>query len=130
MRKVDQHMDLSEFKQRMRTTIPVDTSFENPGGGTSIILSYTEDNVRYKRGSSTISISFRDLFDGYAGAKSGRISTKDLRKANPSVFDPQARPAGHSCNCTFLFMVLLRLGLVTEIHGHGVRGDPFFVILK
>ena len=122
-------MDFSEFKEMLFASIPVKTVLKNPGGGTSIILSYSSEGVSYKRGNSTIYVSIRALFDGYAKHKSGQFSSNDLKEANPSVFDSQARPAGHSCNCTFLFMVLQKLGIVTSIHGRGVRGDPFYVIL-
>jgi len=123
-------MDFSEFKQRVHATIPTTTTLKNPGGGTTTILSYSSEGVSYRRGNSTIHVSLRDLYDGYAKFKGGRMSSNDLKEANPSVFDSQARPAGHSCNCTFLFMVLQKLELVTDIHGHGVRGNPFFVTLS
>jgi len=123
-------MEFPEFKQRMHTSIPVETVLKNPGGGTSIILSYPSDGVRYKRGNSTIHVSLRDLFDGYTRVKTGQLSSNDLKQANPPVFDSQARPAGHSCNCTFLFMALQKMGIVSQIYGRGVRGDPFYVVLQ
>jgi len=55
------------------------------------------------------------------------MSSVDLKTDNPSVFDSQARPAGHSCNCTFLFMVLHQMGIASNVHGRGVRGNPFYV---
>ena len=128
--KGDNQMDFHEFKQRMHTSSPVETVLKNPGGGTSIILSYSLDGVSYKRGNSTIYVSIRDLFDGYTRVKTGHLSSNDLKIANPSVFDSQARPAGHSCNCTFLFMALQEMGIVTQIYGRGVRGNPFYVILQ
>jgi hypothetical protein len=69
------------------------------------------------------------MFDAYARFKGGQMSSSDLKKIKPAVFDSQARPAGHSCNCTFLFMVLKEIGLITRIQGNGVSGNPFFVVL-
>ena len=122
-------MNFSEFMQKIRTSVPINTVLENPGGGTSIILSYSSEGVSYRRGNSTIYVSLHDLFDGYTKFKGGQMSSNNLKAANPSVFDSQARPAGHSCNCTFLFIVLQKLEIITDIHGRGVRGDPYFVIL-
>ena len=123
-------MDFLEFKQMIYKSIPIGTVLDNPGGGTSTILSYPSEAVSYRRRNSTMYVSLRDLFDEYITIKGRRMSSNDLKVINPSVFDLQARPAGHSCNCTFLFMVLLKIGVVTHIQGHGVRGDPFFVVLK
>jgi len=123
-------MEFSEFKQKIRTSIPIGTILDNPGGGTSTILSCSSEAMSYRRRNSTIYVSLRDLFDGYVRFKGGSMSSNDLKVINPSVFDSNARPAGHSCNCTFLFMVLQKIGVVTHIQGHGVRGDPFFVVLK
>jgi hypothetical protein len=129
-RKDEQQMDYSEFKRKIQATTPQRTVLQNPGGGTSTILSYSSDAVRYQRGNSTIYVSFRDLFDAYMHYKGGEVSSSDLKRANPAVFDSQARPAGHSCNCTFMFMLLKRIGVVNQIHGRGVAGDPFYVVLS
>ena len=38
---------------------------------------------------------------------------------------------GHSCNCTFLFFIADKLGLLKNgISGKGVRGNPFYVTFK
>lgn len=123
-------MDFSEFKQKVYVSIPKGAILDNPGGGTSIIMSYSSEAVSYLRGNSTIYVSLRDLFDGYIQFKGGHMSSKDLKAVNPRVFDSQASPAGHSCNCTFLFILLQKIGVVTHIQGRGVKGNPFFVILK
>jgi hypothetical protein len=46
------------------------------------------------------------------------------------IFDSNARPAGHSCNCTFLFLVLKEIGLCGEIKGAGKAGNPFYVDIE
>lgn len=120
-------MDLEEFKSSIKVNIPVDTALENPGGGTSKIISYSENGVTYKRRNSAIYVSFEDLFSAYNYFKGLRVTSTDLKDYNHTTFDSHTANAGHSCNCTFLFLVLNRIGVVEEIKGRGVRGDPFFV---
>ena len=118
-------MKLDQFKDQIKKTTPVGTVLENPGGGTSEITQYSDHNIYYIRGSSTISVSFDDLFSAYSNFKGQRVSSSELRTYAPAIFDSAARPAGHSCNCTFLLLILERMKLVDEIEGSGVRGDPF-----
>lgn len=120
-------MDFQTFKAKVQTEVPVGKVFDNPGGGTSEVLSVSEHAITYRRGNSSISVSLQDLFDPYQVALGRRLSSRDLRLYAPSVFDSQARPAGHSCNATFLFLVLQHLGVVKEIKGGGVKGDSYFV---
>lgn len=122
-------MNDMDFKQRIKASIPRGAILVNPGGGTSTIVSYSTESVTYRRGNSEITVSFHDLFNVMEKFKGGRMSSSDLKRAKPSVFDSSARPAGHSCNCTFLFMVLKEIGIVKRISGRGVSGDPFFVVL-
>lgn len=123
-------MNYTEFLHRVHKSIPPGTILVNPGGGTSKIKSYSSECVSYVRKNSTITVSLKDLFDEYTRFKGGRVSSSDLKRANPAVFDSQARPAGHSCNCTLLFMILKEIGIVSHIYGRGVSGDPFFIVLK
>ncbi len=118
-------MKLDQFKEQIKKTTPVGTMLENPGGGTSEITQYSDHNIYYIRGSSTISVSFDNLFYAYSHFKGQRVSSSELRAYAPAVFDSAARPAGHSCNCTFLLLILGRMNLADEIEGSGVRGDPF-----
>jgi hypothetical protein len=121
-------MNLELFISRIRNGVPVWTAFENPGGGTSIVLKITDKAIAYRRGKSSISVPFQDIFKAYAAFQGQRVSSSDLKMFAPSVFDPQARPAGHSCNATFLFLVLQRIGSVAgRIEGNGVKGDPYYV---
>ena len=115
----------SEFYQHMRPALPKWTVLQNPGGGTSEVLGYTSAQVVYKRGSSKIYVSISDLFRAYQHFRGTRVSGPDLRQYAPSVFDSKRN--GHSCNCTFLFMTLYRMGLCSEIRGLGRRGNPFYV---
>ena len=118
-------MNLDHFREQIKKTTPVGTVLKNPGGGTSEITQYSDHNIYYVRGSSTISVSFDDLFSAYSNFKGQRVSSSELRAYAPAIFDSAARPAGHSCNCTFLLLILQRMMLVDKIEGAGVRGNPF-----
>jgi len=118
-------MTPEQFRKQVEQTSPVGTVLKNPGEGTSEITQYSDHNIYYIRGSSTISVSFDDLLSAYSHFRGQRVSSSELRAYAPSVFDSAARPAGHSCNCTFLMLILGRMNLADDIEGAGVRGDPF-----
>ena len=118
-------MDFKTFRLLVKGIIPVGTVLQNPGGGTSIIVSYSDSEIYYKRRNSTINVSFSDLFDVYDNFKGKKVSTNDLKPYKPSTFD--SKKGGHGCNCTFLFMVLCRLPLVIGIEGTGKKGSPFSI---
>ena len=120
-------MTLNQFKRRIEQAVPVGTVFENPGGGTSKIAGYSDAKISYVRGTSKIYVTFKDLFAAYSYFKGQRVSASDLQSFAPAVFDSSAKPAGHACNCTFLFLLLRRLNLAGEIEGSGVRGSPYAV---
>lgn len=120
-------MDYEFFQTEVKRVLPRGKVFQNPGGGTSTVISNTEQAVTYRRGSSNINVKFRDLFTAYSAFKGSSVSSVDLRKLAPSVFDSKGGPPGHSCNCTFLFLVLKDIGVVKSIRGSGVRGNPYHV---
>lgn len=119
-----------EFQSKIRQAVPVGTVLNNPGGGTSEIIQLSDNKISYLRGSSTISVSFDDLFSAYSHFRGKRVSSSDLRAYAPSIFDSAARPAGHSCNCTFLLLILVRIDLADSIAGTGVRGDPYTAVFR
>lgn len=123
-------MTILELRAKTAQLIPVGTVFDNPGGGISTIVNYTDNNILYRRGTAVIYFSFKDIFAAYIKFRNQRVATTDLKKFRPSVFDSSARPAGHSCNCTMFFMLLGHLDLAEEIEGFGVKGAPFSVKLK
>lgn len=123
-------MDFDTFVTAIRRALPVGATFNNPGGGSSTVTGYTESHVSYRRGKSTISTSLLDLFEAYSHFIGHDVTTSDLRAFRPTVFDSSARPAGHSCNCTFLFRALEVLSLSGPINGAGVRGNPFSVKVR
>lgn len=120
-------MDFVIFKVKIQESVPVGTVFDNPGGGTSEVISLSDSKISYRRGNATIYVSLQDLFNAYAAFCGRRVSSPELKQSAPSVFDSQARPAGHDCNATFLFLVLRQIGIVCDIKGSGVRGDPYYV---
>ncbi len=123
-------MEFDTFVSAIRRDFPVGTAFDNPGGGTSTVTGFTESHISYRRGKSRISVSLRDLYEAYSNFVGQDVTTSNLRAFRPAVFDSSARPAGHSCNCTFLFGVLEVLGLSGPINGAGVGGSPFSVKIR
>jgi len=120
-------MNLDQFKRDIGTRLHIGLNLDNLGKGTSKISSLSNSGISYIRGKSTIYISFQDLFDALKHYMGKRVTSTDLKLYRPSVFDSKARKPGHSCNCTFLFMLFKRLGISSKIGGRGVKGDPFFV---
>jgi len=118
-------MNNRKFRRKIIKTIPIGTVMDNPGGGTSTIITYTEKKVTYQRGNSKIRIAFDDLHSAFLTFRGETLDSSMLIKFKPRVFD--SKQNGHSCNCTFLFMVLEKLGIVDKIDGAGKKGNPFRV---
>jgi hypothetical protein len=114
-----------EFRRQLLVSVPRGMVFQNPGGGTSEVVSLTDENLCYRRRNSNITVAIGDLYRAYANFAGGRLSSRDLRAFMPRVFD--STQSGHSCNCTMLFMLLQHLHLCDSIEGRGVAGDPFWV---
>ena len=123
-------MDLSTFSAEIRRRTPEGTIFQNPGGGISEVVSLTADKIAYVRGTSRIYVAVDDLYRAYFEFRGEEMSSRALRDRWPAVFDSKARPAGHSCNCTFLFRLLQRLDFAGPIMGKGVSGDPYRVAIS
>ena len=120
-----------EFIRATRAALPRGYECENPGGGTSRILGVDGIAITYRRRNSRIRVRLNDLYRAYDEFRGRRVSSRDLRQFAPSVFDSNARPAGHSCNCTFLFHLLQTLALTDgPLEGLGVRGNPFSVVIR
>lgn len=120
-------MDYISFEQKFRQSLPVGTVLSNPGGGTSEVLRYGNESVTYNRGKSNILVSLRALHFACEHFWGQRMTSSDLRLNFPSKFD--SKFGGHSCNCTFLFMALQQMGLVSKICGNGKKGAPYYVDL-
>jgi len=123
-------MDYLAFKSKFEVALPIGSVLKNPGCGTSEVLSNASDHVAYKCGKSRIRTSLSDFHASFIRFAGSRVTSSDLKVFRPSVYDSYARPAGHSCNCTFLFLGLQQMGLSSAIKGAGVRGSPYTVDLK
>jgi hypothetical protein len=123
-------MTLVEFVNALKASVPAGSVLDNPGGGTSKIVEYSQSFVTYRRGKSNIRVSYKSLFKAYAAFRGRQVSSSELKLFAPSVFDSAARPAGHSCNATFLFLLLGEIGMASGISGRGVKGDPYFVAIR
>lgn len=118
-------MTYPEFHRNLNNSISTGLKLKNPGKGDSTIKSITDNTITYVRGKSPISIKIDEIYNVYLLFKGKRCSTSELKKYNSQVFDSKFN--GHSCNCTFLFMVLKEMKLVNNIDGKGVRGAEFFI---
>lgn len=118
-------MTAHEFRSRIISSAPVGTVFNNPGGGTSEVVKTDDEKIAYIRGGSRFYVRFSDLYSAFQKFRGINVTTQDLKEYAPEVFDSSARPAGHSCNCTIMFLLLHQAGLAGEIEGKGRRGNPF-----
>ena len=99
----------------------------NLGKGTTTIRGYKRGEVIYYRGKSRFSLPCADLLAAYQQFQGQRVSSKDLSAYQPHIYDSHARPAGHPCHATFLFIALLELGLAKDLQGTGKPFSPFSV---
>ena len=120
-------MRLSEFRKKVIDAIPAGYVMDNPGGGITTIVAYSESNITYRRGNSKIVVSFGDLHDALLRFRGGVVDSSRLKDYKPNVFG--SRQSGHSCNCTFFFMVLKEMGIVESIDGEGKKGSPFRIYI-
>jgi len=121
-------MNETDFINKVTQVLQPKKVFTNPGRGTSTIISITDTgNIYYRRGGSPLKIAISELSKAYKFFSGKKCTTIDLKEYSPSIFDSKARPAGHSCNCTFLFLMLREMGLASDIKGRWVVGDPFYV---
>lgn len=121
-------MGFDEFAAAIKRAAPEGTVLRNPGGGTTTIMPCSGDRLRYQRGHSTIYVRLRDLHDAYQRLHSRTVTSPELRRFAPRVFDSSA-PPGHSCNCTVYCVLLQHAGIIDRIGGSGRRGDPFCVCI-
>ena len=115
-----------DLLSRAEQAMPPGESWPNPRRGITKIKGYRNGKVSYIHGKSVISVSFTDLFAAYSEFRGKEVTSRDLRGYAPHVFDSNARPAGHSCNCTFLFGMLTRLKLADGLRGEGKSNRPFY----
>lgn len=118
-------MSASKLKTIIQLNIEPGSTFKNPGKGQSVVAKINDNKISYKRGRSSFSLRFDDINKTYNYFIGQEVTTRDLKTFAPSVFDSNALPSGHNCNCTFLFLILNHIGFATAISGKGVVGDPF-----
>ena len=122
-------MTKDQFITQLGSVVPEGTVFDNPGGGTSTIIKVGDDKLSYMRGKSRFYLSFSATYDAMRLFSGMTTTTNDLKQHNPEVFDPKY--GGHGCNCTTMFKILERMGLIDgTIQGSGKRGSPFFVVIR
>ncbi len=118
-----------QFITQLVNHVPEGSVFDNPGGGTSTIIMIGEDKLSYIRGKSRFYLSYSAIFDVLRLFSGMTTTTTDLKRHNPEVFD--SKLGGHSCNCTTMFRILERMGLIDgTVQGSGKRGSPFFVVIR
>ncbi|HCN75956.1 MAG TPA: hypothetical protein DIT13_02030 [Verrucomicrobiales bacterium] len=108
----------------------METELEIPPIKPFLDLKLRDDKIIYRRGRSTFRVRVEELHAAYAHHRGQRITTNAIRQFKPAVFDSKARPAGHSCNISLLFSLLVRLELAESLTGKGSRGDPFTLRIK
>lgn len=118
-------MNENEFRNAVISELSVGYEFKNPKKGTSKVMKVGPEKISYKRKNSTTYVSIADFYNAYRKFNGCQVSSTDLRMYAPRVFDSNA--SGDSCNCTFFFMLLHKLGLASELQGEGVRGNPYSV---
>ena len=121
-------MNFVEFRKQLIFALPKGKVLKNPGKGISIIKSISTDGIYYIRGNSTFHISINEIYEAYKRFQGKNVSSTQLKELKPYVYDSSIN--GHSCNCTFLFLILKEMGIVDTINGKGVKGDPFYVEIK
>ena len=114
-------MDEQDFIQASQRVFSPGYEFDNYIRGTTRILRIDDAAITYRRGKSRIRVDLRDLHMTYDHFRGRRVSCRDLQEFKPAVFDSEARPAGHSCNCTFLFHLLERIGWLVQRKGGDIK---------
>ena len=122
-------MNGNDLVAKIKSNLPIGIALNNPGGGTSTILDVQYNRLVYRRGNSRLYYNFADLVVAYDLYKGWLCSTINLKELEPSVYESKSN--GHSCNCTFFFMLLDYFGLTEDgICGSGRRGSPFYIKIK
>ena len=117
------------WEEKIKEHLSVGKQLNNPGGGISTISKIDNEKISYIRGKSAITLYYKDIENVYLEYAGGTCTASDLKLFNPKVFD--SKNGGHSCNCTFIFMVFEELQLLQgSINGLGVRGNPYYIHIK
>lgn len=116
-------------KNAVISAINIKDIFQNAKKGTSTVVSITDKYIYYMRGKSKIAMPLDAFCDACDYFKSKNCTTTDLKTYMPKIFS--TKKGGHDCNCTFLFRVAEKMGLLDGgISGKGTRGNTFYVKFK
>lgn len=127
--KIKKGFDMIIDKKALLSQISVNEIFQNPKSGISTILSIKDDKICYKRRNSRITLPVDVFITVCQKYKNVKCTSTDLKSFMPAIFDSTKN--GHSCNCTFLFLLANKFELLqSEILGKGEKGNPFYVIFK
>ena len=120
-------MEYLEFLRATMSALPQDKIVPNPLSGTTRIVKYSGDTLVFQRRNSKFYVSLRVLHRILNHFEGGDVSSRDLRRYAPEIFD--SRKGGHSCNCTMLFIISVATGIADTIEGRGQAGDPFYITI-
>ena len=107
-------MKRDDFIKLILANITIGEVFQNPGGGTSTIKRFDNEKIVYQRGNSEITLKMEKIYNAYEAFRGTFVTTNDLKKYDNSFDSAARKPSGHSCNCTFGFMLLAKAGLATD----------------
>jgi hypothetical protein len=122
---------METFFDLITKKIHVGDNFANPGGakpgdrggyGYRTVKTITMDKIVYfgagTKSESKITLPIRTFHDVILEFQSSCCYTWQLKQFRPNIFDSTARPAGHSCNCTFLMSIADKLGFLASGRGN------------
>lgn len=123
-------MNSDTIRKLIEKSFPVGTKIQNPGRGCTKIGGYNVQKVSYMRRSSRMYLPYKTILSVIKSFNGQEVSSKTVKEFLPEIFDSQARPAGHSCNGTTLFLLLKGIGFTERIEGRGKRGNPFKILIN
>lgn len=113
----------------IKDNIKIGDILKTPNHAEKRICSVTDDVIIYEHGRSRVRFFMADIVSAYERFQGNQVSSSDLRKFSPHVFD--SKQGGHSCNAIVFQMIMVRCGLTNgDIQGAGRSGNPFYIQLK
>lgn len=92
----------TELIRSIQENVKVGMVFDNPGGGTSEIVSISNERIVYKRGNSRLYLKIQDFVDIYEKFAGIKCTTNDIKAFNPKVFCSGGN--GYGCHCTLFLL--------------------------
>jgi hypothetical protein len=132
-------MNIELFFDLIYKNIHIGDNFANPGGartgyGYRTVKTINMNEIIYVNSGTNseglITLPIQIFYEVIYEFQSSYCYTSQLKKFRPKVFDSTARPAGHSCNCTFLMSISDKLGFLASGHGneqiHELTRKPYW----